>query len=161
MGKIKTEKRAARKGLSEELLNNSSEVKLKNRPGCEKTHRKDEEEQVKFYFMPRKVTWCTSQPIRFNYFEGKTNTMVKLTIKILFTENTQLIFRKCSVSPSCDFMSCWRMQFKSLEIFFCCTSTLKRLGFKMNFDVIAFGTKKEMAFANTKKIDSRKFEPNF
>jgi len=45
MGKIKTEKRAARKGLSEELLNNSSEVKLKNRPGREKTHRKDDEDK--------------------------------------------------------------------------------------------------------------------
>ena len=49
MGKIKTEKRAARKGLSEELLTNSSEVKQKHKPVREKTHRKDEEEQV-FYF---------------------------------------------------------------------------------------------------------------
>lgn len=46
MGKVKTEKRAARKGLSEELLTNSSEVKSKQRASREKTHRKDEEEQV-------------------------------------------------------------------------------------------------------------------
>ena len=46
MGKIKTEKKAARKGLSEELLTNSSEVKLKQKPVREKIHRKDEKEQV-------------------------------------------------------------------------------------------------------------------
>ena len=49
MGKIKTEKRAARKGLSEELMTNSSEVKQKHKPVREKTHRKDEEEQVYSY----------------------------------------------------------------------------------------------------------------
>lgn len=49
MGKIKTEKRAARKGLSEELMTNASEVKQKHKPVREKPHRKDEEEKVSLF----------------------------------------------------------------------------------------------------------------
>lgn len=45
MGKIKAEKKASRKGLSEELLNNSSEVRVKHRAGKERDHRKDTNEQ--------------------------------------------------------------------------------------------------------------------
>ena len=47
MGKIKTEKRASRKGLSEELTENPNEVRTKQRrPKERKRRRKDDDESV-------------------------------------------------------------------------------------------------------------------
>lgn len=49
MGKMKNEKRGDRKGLDEELLNNTSEVKVKKKaPKYKQRMRKDDDDLVSF-----------------------------------------------------------------------------------------------------------------